>query len=268
MPLVQQTSQGTSSPDDMEQFTFVPNPETVDMVYIDYKGHSSAQRVDTDTTLAASIRAKHPDMILTIVSHYNCDLLAFATAGHAEAEQDRIDTGSLTLRRYDEPRNRLDGGHGTLGDEIKFAKFLYRWRNHRFIFYLVEGDESSDGRIKTSKSYVLQKPEGDETVRSHSAASDKLIIAATEWKLQLHDEILVFDGYWRKDKNLWSSVQKADWKDIILNEETKHEVIRDVEGFFDERNIYKEFGIPWKVCINLHCHNPTNPIANLCHCCA
>ena len=247
MPLVQRRPQGTSSPGDEERFTFVPHPETAYQVYADYERHSSAQRVNTDAALAASLRKHHYDMILTIASHYNCDLLAFAAAGHAEAEQDPSDTTSLTLRRYKGPPNRLDGGRGALSDDIKFAKFLYRWRDHDFVLYFVQGDESSDGRIKTSKSYILQKPEGDETPRSRGAATDHLIFAAAEWGLQLHDEILVFDGYWRKDKNLWNSVQKADWKDIILDEEMKHEVIRDVEGFFDERNVYKEFGIPWKV---------------------
>ncbi|SLM35966.1 P-loop containing nucleoside triphosphate hydrolase [Lasallia pustulata] len=252
MPLAQRKPQGTSTPTDMDPFTFVSNPETVDQVYTDFERHSNAHRVDTDATLASSIRARHPDMVLTIASYYSCDLLAFAAAGHAETEQDPSDTGSLTLRHYDGPPNRLDGGRGTLSDEIKFAKFLYRWHKHDFVLYFVEGDESSDGRIKSSKSYVLQRPEGDETVRSKGAATDQLISAAAEWGLQLHDEILVYDSYWRKDANLWKSVQNADWNDIILNEEMKHEVIRDVEGFFDERTVYKEFSIPWKRGIIFH----------------
>lgn len=261
MPRVQRRSQGTLSPGDEEHFTFVSNPETADRVYTEYERHSSAHRVDTDITLAASLRARHPDLILTISPYI--DLLAFAAAGNAEAEQDSSDSSSLTLRRYNEPLNRLDGGRGTLSDEIKFAKFLYRWRNHEFLLYFVEGDESSDGENKTSKNYVLQKPDGDETVRSKGAPTDQLISAAAEWALQLHDEILVFDGYWRKDANLWNSVQKADWKDIILNEEMKQDVIRDVEGFFDERNIYKEFVIPWKVCINLRKHPQMHAVANI-----
>ena len=265
MPLAQRKPQGTSPPTDVDAFTFVSNPETVDQVYTDYERHSNAHRVDTDATLAASIRARHPDMILTIASYYSCDLLAFAAAGHAEAEQDPSDTGSLTLRRYDGPPNRLDGGRGNLSDEVKFAKFLYRWDKHDFVLYFVEGDESSDGRIKSSKSYVLQRPEGDETVRSKGAATDQLIFAAAEWGLQLHDEILVYDSYWRKDANLWKSVQKADWKDIILNEEMKHEVIRDVEGFFDERTVYKEFSIPWKVRTTFTQLLPNHLTPNLCH---
>ncbi|MCJ1304706.1 hypothetical protein MMC08_007519 [Hypocenomyce scalaris] len=191
-------------------------------------------------------------MILTIASYYTCDLLAFAGAGHAEAEQDPTDTSSLIIRRYIGPPNRLDGGRGIIADDIKFAKFLYRWRHHDFLLYFAEGDESSSGQIKTYKNYILQKPEGEETVQSKGAATDQLVFTAAEWQLQLHNEILVYDGYWLKDSGLWESVQKADWRDIILDEEMKHEMIRDVEGFFDERDAYKEFGIPWKRGIIFH----------------
>ncbi|KAA6414983.1 MAG: hypothetical protein FRX48_01734 [Lasallia pustulata] len=115
-----------------------------------------------------------------IASYYSCTLLAFPVAGHAEAKQDPSDTGSLTLQRYDGPLNRLDGGRGTLSDELKFAKLLYRWHKHDFVLYFMEGDESSERRIKSSKCYVLQRSEGDETVRSKGAATDQLIFAAAE----------------------------------------------------------------------------------------
>lgn len=256
MPIFQRRSRGTTSPGGEEDFTFLSNPETADRVYTDYERHSNAHRVDTDVTLAASFRARHPDMILTIVPYYDCDLLAFAAAGHAEAEQDPSDTNSLTLRRYSGPLNRLDGGRGSLRDEIKFAKFLYRWHNHEYLLYVVES---------TKKKYVLQKPKGEETVRSKGFATDLLIFAAADWGLQVHDEILVYNGYWQKDANLWNSVQKADWKDIILNEEMKQEMIGDVEGFFDERDIYKEFGIPWKVCINSRNECRMHHVANIYH---
>lgn len=265
MPLLQRRPPGTSSPGRDEDFTFLSNPETTDRVYTDYERHSNAPRVDTDITLAASLRARHRDMILTIVPYYNCDLLAFAAAGHAEAELDPSDTNSLILRRYSGPLNRLDGGRGRLRDEIKFAKFLYRWHQHEYLLYVVEGDESTDGEAKSTKNYVLQKPKEAETVWSKGAATDSLIFAAADWGLQLHNEILVYDGYWQKDANLWNSVQKADWKDIILNEEMKQEVIRDVEGFFDERDIYKEFGIPWKVCMNSRKDCGMYHIANIYH---
>jgi len=64
----------------------------------------------------------------------------------------------------------------------------------------------------------------------------------------LHNEIWVFNqGFWRKDAGLWNEIQKADWKDVILKEEFKKALKKDVYGFFDSEKLYKDLGIPWKV---------------------
>lgn len=42
-------------------------------------------------------------------------------------------------------------------------------------------------------------------------------------------------------------MQKADWKDVILKQEFKEALQKDVNGFFDHESIYRELAIPWKV---------------------
>ena len=77
-----------------------------------------------------------------------------------------------------------------------------------------------------------------------------LILAAGVWGAQLHDEILVYNsGYWRADHGLWLEVQKANWKDVILKEEFKTNLQKDIYGFFDSEELYKSLAIPWKVCM-------------------
>jgi transitional endoplasmic reticulum ATPase len=44
-------------------------------------------------------------------------------------------------------------------------------------------------------------------------------------------------------------VQKSDWKDVILRDEFKKALQKDVFGFFKSEAIYKELAIPWKVCM-------------------
>jgi len=57
----------------------------------------------------------------------------------------------------------------------------------------------------------------------------------------------VFDqGMWQKDKELWKSVQKATWDDVILEEDRKTSLIKDIDGFFNGEANYKEFAVPWK----------------------
>jgi len=55
-------------------------------------------------------------------------------------------------------------------------------------------------------------------------------------------------GYWSKDADLWRDVQKADWADVILDDTFKKALQKDVYGFFQSEKLYKDLGIPWKVC--------------------
>ena len=75
-----------------------------------------------------------------------------------------------------------------------------------------------------------------------------LLTAAGIWSNDLHNEIYVFDqGFWRKDANLWREVQKANWDDIILKDEYKRLIQKDVFGFFESEKLYQRLSIPWKV---------------------
>ena len=75
-----------------------------------------------------------------------------------------------------------------------------------------------------------------------------LIAKAGTFSNALHEEIYVFDsGYWFKDHNLWVEAQKANWDDVILKEDFKTTLQKDVFGFFDSEELYKKLGIPWKV---------------------
>lgn len=83
-------------------------------------------------------------------------------------------------------------------------------------------------------------------------ASRRLLLAAGIWQNDLHQEIYVFNqGFWNKDHNLWLEVQKARWEDVILKEEFKTNLKKDIYGFFDSEDLYKSLSIPWKVFLSL-----------------
>jgi hypothetical protein len=72
--------------------------------------------------------------------------------------------------------------------------------------------------------------------------------AAASWAMESQDEILVFNhGRWEKDKELFKSVKSTSWEDVILEQEMKTSLVKDVEGFFDAKEIYKDLNVPWKV---------------------
>ena len=76
----------------------------------------------------------------------------------------------------------------------------------------------------------------------------QLLRIAGIWTYDLHEEIYVFDsGFWSKDHGLWLEVQKADWEDVILKDDFKKKLMKDVFGFFDSEDLYKSLSIPWKV---------------------
>ncbi|KAI9818887.1 MAG: hypothetical protein M1827_007708 [Pycnora praestabilis] len=242
-----------ASTEDFDPFTVITaGPESLQSVYGDYEKHSGGHRTYTDSVLAASIRARHREYALTITPTYQVDLLAFAAAGHADVVLDQSEE-KLLWRYYIQPATRLDGGRGGLGDRIIFAKYFYRWQDKDYIVYAAEGDHGGMGYNTTNNDYILSKPASGETTSSQTAATDALIMASAAWGLALHDEILVFDqGRWMKNRQLWESVQKADWKDVILDGDMKQTLIDDLEGFFDERDSYKLFGVPWKRGIIFH----------------
>lgn len=77
-----------------------------------------------------------------------------------------------------------------------------------------------------------------------------LLLSAGAFSDRLQDQIWVFNqGFWQKDHGLWQEVQKADWKDVILKEEFKKALQKDIYGFFASEEIYKQLAIPWKVSI-------------------
>ena len=61
-------------------------------------------------------------------------------------------------------------------------------------------------------------------------------------------KIWVYDqGYWSKNRKLWENVQAATWENVILKQEVKETMMEDVEDFFDSREDYEGFAVPWKV---------------------
>lgn len=231
---------------DSDPFTVITaTPEASNNVYGDYERHSSAKRNSTTLVLSAAIRAHHPDLTLTVVPTGGCSLIRFAQAGHAQARLDTSHHGYSFLRSYYGPPDQFRGAQGALVDEVIFAKYDYYWDEHEFVVYVATG---VDDNWPSNNQFVLHKPEGAETVHSHSNSTDRLIVAASTWALEIHDEILVFDrGFWQKSHKLWEAVQEASWSNVILNEDMKDAIVDDCKGFYDNREIYKKYRIPWKV---------------------
>ncbi|THG98210.1 hypothetical protein EW026_g3932 [Hermanssonia centrifuga] len=119
---------------------------------------------------------------------------------------------------------------------MPLARQMVAWDKYDFILYVVK---FLYGTFDNTEMYLLH--EGPEE------PSRALVMASGVWQNDLHEEIYVFDsGYWDKNHKLWVEVQKADWNDVILKDEFKVNLKKDVFGFFDSENMYKKLAIPWK----------------------
>jgi len=88
------------------------------------------------------------------------------------------------------------------------------------------------------------------------------VLAACLYTEQIHDEIWVFNrGFWCKSGTLWSEIKDSSWDDVVMKEESKKALQKDVYGFFKSETTYRKLSIPWKVgiyCIVVeHTHDPS-----------
>jgi len=204
--------------------------------------HSAGKRVNTDAVIAAALTKQYPNLELVIVPGYGVDLLGFAGSGHAtytllDTNNDELPS-SLVWKSYIPPARRIDGNPGGLGQEVSFAKLMYKWKDLELILYMVDGRDGVSPYPQVRNSYLL-------TADTHKA--EALIIAAGQWTNELHEEVWMFDnGYWQKSAELYRSVMKASWDSVILDPEMKETIINDHLSFFDSRDTYEEFKVPWK----------------------
>ena len=217
---------------------------TRDAVYKEFYNNSTAPRINSDVVLVEAIRKQYPSLHLTIVPSYQCNFLAYAASGHASVtpiDADNTSIENLKHRQYRAPARRLDGGSGFLYDSVQFGKWMYKWEGKEYIFYSISG---SDGPYRAPMIYLLG---------STPVENDQLMLAACAWLNSVHDSVLVFDsGYWKYSSELWQSIQKANWEDVILDGETKKSIIGEVTKFFDSKDRYKKLRVPWKRGIIFH----------------
>lgn len=218
-------------------------------VFQGFKDHFNGNRTSTELTMLELMRKAYPDFNVTCTEPLKCDLFGYARAGHATTTRD-VDELYDATRSWKSPGPRLEGKPGTLKDNVRFGRHKYEWHDYEFLVYEIEYPEF----MRTVKIFFILHQRGNqEASKGKPAPTDELLLAVGGWTAELHEEIYVFDdSYWAKSKELWTSVQGTTWNEVILNPEMKASLISDVQGFFDNRQLYKKLAVPWKRGLILH----------------
>ena len=211
--------------------------------------HGSSQRVNSEVVLQNALRELHRPDTVTWIDADDCDILGFAEAGHAEARIDDGDDTYTAIRRYKIPTRALDEPEGSVTDDVLFARWTYEWNGRSVVCYKMEW---VDYGFREQKYYAIVTDRSS-LIKGRCTYAEELIKACGTWTRQLHDEVYVYeDGYWQKDKTLFTAVSKASWDDVIINHAMKTAIINDVESFFGSSETYLQYNIPWKRGVILH----------------
>ncbi|KAL1937719.1 hypothetical protein VTO73DRAFT_12872 [Trametes versicolor] len=208
------------------------NAQAGDPFYDPWVDQASAKFAEPSQFGARQLRKLYPDYCIVGAYDGNINILGFPGAmAQPISAPDLITTVFFVpLARH------LSPVPGVLVDQISYGAFRLAWDQYDFLLYIVKYPA---GFGTTTHHYVLHKG-SEEPARL-------LLLAAGAWQDQLHQEILVFDnGFWNKSNSLWTEVQKANWADVILKEEFKTALKKDIYGFFDSEDLYKSLAIPWK----------------------
>ncbi|KAI4724959.1 P-loop containing nucleoside triphosphate hydrolase protein [Aureobasidium sp. EXF-10728] len=217
---------------------FASNPSFANDTSNAYFEHASGIRVDTNAVVMEAIRREYPQLHLTVISVNSCNLMAFAASGRAAAAPIDKENDRLYVRDFAPPARRLTGENGRLVDSVKFGKFLIDWEGKEYVVYIAEGRDGQGPYPIVRNQYVLS---------SSVHATEKLLLEAGRFTNSVDGAVLVFDqGYWQKNHELWESIQEAEWSNVILNEDMKHDLIKDVDNFFDGQDTYQKLKVPWK----------------------
>lgn len=231
--------------------------------------NTSAKRVNTDIYIYQALKCANPTAEVLDTSAFQVNILGYVTStGDGEIEtlseeaklsnlldanlkfsSGHVPAGrttnsakpglpdSMSQVYYLPPYRRLDGGKGVIATDPLFEQFLVKWHGHEFKVYIVDCRDGVEPFLEKRQYIITVEPE----------AALTLVQTAGAWQSILHNEIWVFDqGWWQKDPALYAAVQKSDWRDIILPEDLKEDLLKTVLRFYDSRDTYSRLRVPWK----------------------
>ena len=83
-------------------------------------------------------------------------------------------------------------------------------------------------------------------VAEEKSIAEEFFDAVCTWSCEVRGEILVYDSFFEKNQQLFDSIKSANFDNLILPETSKQQIQDDFQRFFNSREVYERYGIPWK----------------------
>ncbi len=165
-------------------------------------------------------------------------------------------SGSFDLRTYAHnglcTMELLAGRHSEV-DTSWYGEKYGIWKTPANATYSVEWNSRSITVV------MMQWPEGHRTAHMRWIIADSSEIAedflkeVSEFDSSVRSEILVFEGgCFQKSTELFNSVKSTTFENLILPASMKKEIQDDFHSFFNAREEYERYGVPWKRGVLFH----------------
>lgn len=169
----------------------------------------------------------HPDKIIIEGNTGYFDLEEFVRAEHCSI----VEESSV----FNHIRTRWDGETKDLDHDLQNSWLNVLWRGHLLDVVLITWAE---GCYRSRHHWI---------VAENRSLAEAFFAEVCEWSSEVRGEILVFkDGQWEKNEELFKSIKSATFANVILPDWLKEQVKNDFEQFFNSREVYERYGIPWK----------------------
>jgi AAA+ superfamily predicted ATPase len=155
------------------------------------------------------------------------DVRAFGAAGLASVEVRRSPLGEV-VTRWRGPRKGCS-------ESIELVMLGVVWQGHRLSVVVLSYVNGFNSR---RRQFVVGDTDSITTAFFQSVR---------QWCHQPRGEVLVFqEGYWRKSRELFESISRTTFDDLILTPALKVEIQRDITQFMASRDSYERYRVPWK----------------------
>ena len=169
----------------------------------------------------------HPEKSVVAGQTWYFNLEDFVRGGHCSV----VTAKSV----FEETRTEWEGIGAKLEQSIENAWLNVLWRGHLINVVLITWLDPS---CRRRHHWII----ADE-----KQIAEDFFTAVCEWSCEVRGEILVYhDAYFRKDKKLFESIKSATFDNLILPEALKQQIQNDFQQFFDSREVYERYNIPWK----------------------